>query len=138
MACDECDRLRRDLREAKEELAEYRADRPAPVAVNDNADRMGRWMKALDCPYGQVRLLMTFVESPGRAFDRDALLDHLEGFGRSEQTDRAIDTRIKRLRASLRAALRTNTNPISTLYGIGYVMDAPTAHTIKAMVGEAA
>lgn len=137
MACDECDRLRRELREVKEELAEY-ASAPSSEADYGETARLGRWMTALRCTHGQARLIMAFAESPGRVFSRDDLTDRLRGIGWANCLDRAIDSRMKHLRRVLRVALATEHDPIRTLYGVGYLMEAPTAASVRALVGEPA
>ena len=136
MGCPDCDRLRRELREAREELAEYEAAGPAPAATGEAA-RMGRWMAALGCPHGQAQMAMVFAEAPDRTFSRDELVEKLRGCGRADPFDRSVDTRIKRLRRSLKAATgRPDT--IRTQYGVGYYMDAATARAVRAIAGEVA
>ena len=66
----------------------------------------------------EFNLLLLFAESPGQAFTRAQLLNHLHGFA-YDGFDRSIDAHIKNLRRKLEP------NPaepryVLTVYGIGY------------------
>jgi DNA-binding response OmpR family regulator len=66
------------------------------------------------------RLLTLFLEQPGRVLSREQLLGHLCQEPR-ETADRAIDSRVYRLRRKLRAA--DGPELLRTLYGAGYMLD---------------
>ncbi|SEQ49280.1 two-component system, OmpR family, response regulator [Solimonas aquatica] len=72
---------------------------------------LNRWSRALRDPEdtvvalsdGEYRLLLAFLEHPGRVLTRDQLLEYSRG-GDSDSYDRAIDVQISRLRKKLRGA----------------------------------
>lgn len=65
---------------------------------------------------GEIALVRTFAENPGRVLDRDTLIAAAPG-DTTEAFDRAIDSRIARLRRKLA------TESIRTVRGHGYVFD---------------
>ena len=67
----------------------------------------------------EFRLLHLLAGSPGRAFNRDYLIDWLSD-GRSGSMDRAIDTHVTRLRRKL-GPLGAR---IITVWGVGYRFEA--------------
>ena len=66
-------------------------------------------------------LLYLFMNSPGRVFSRDELLDRLWGFDYTGDT-RTVDTHIRRLRAKLEGAGLEGAS-LSTVWGRGYRME---------------
>lgn len=67
----------------------------------------------------EYRLLVTFIEKPGRVFSRDQLLDTV--WGRDIYVDsRTVDVHIARLRKALSAA--GGSDPIRTVRGAGYAL----------------
>ena len=75
----------------------------------------------LDLTALEFRLLRALVESPGRVFSRDQLLDRVHG-ERIALTDRAIDTHVKNLRRKLQRVWPDRA-PIRSIYGVGYRYD---------------
>ena len=63
----------------------------------------------------EFEILLLFARNPGRAFNREFLIDHIWG-GEFEGFDRAVDNHIRRLRQKLGAF----GEKITTVYGIGY------------------
>ena len=63
----------------------------------------------------EFEILLLFARNPGRAFNREFLIDHIWG-GEFEGYDRAVDNHIRRLRQKLGAF----GEKITTVYGIGY------------------
>ncbi|MBX8553044.1 response regulator [Pseudomonas cichorii] len=76
---------------------------------------------ALDLTPVELRLLSTFVRSPGRVFSRDQLLDKLYSDHRVV-TDRTVDSHIRNLRRKLAQAC-PGEDPIQSLYGVGYKLE---------------
>lgn len=66
----------------------------------------------------ELRLLETFLRSPGRVFNREELLQKTGGKN-SETFERTIDAHVKNLRAKLQAARATSAR-IETVHGLGY------------------
>jgi two-component system response regulator BaeR len=69
----------------------------------------------------ELRLLGLLMKSPGRIFQRDYLLGHLYQDHRVV-TDRTIDSHVKNLRRKLQA-VRPGSEPIVSVYGVGYRLD---------------
>ena len=76
---------------------------------------------ALELTPVELRLLSTFVRSPGRVFSRDQLLDKLYSDHRVV-TDRTVDSHIRNLRRKLAQAC-PGEDPIQSLYGVGYKLE---------------
>lgn len=67
----------------------------------------------------EYRLLLTFMEKPGRVFSRDLLLDHV--WGRDIYVDtRTVDVHVARLRKTL--TKEGGNDPIRTVRGAGYAL----------------
>lgn len=62
----------------------------------------------------EFKLLVTFLERPGRALTRDFLLDNVWGY--ADVTTRTVDTHVKRLRQKIGSA----GTYIETMRGVGY------------------
>ncbi|MGI4981789.1 MAG: response regulator [Janthinobacterium lividum] len=69
----------------------------------------------------ELRLLALLARSPGRIFQREYLLGHLYD-DRRVVTDRTIDSHVKNLRRKLQT-LRPGSDPIASVYGVGYRLD---------------
>lgn len=68
----------------------------------------------------EFRLLVTFLEKPGRVWEREQLLDRV--WGREADIDlRTVDVHVGRLRKALRGSGQTD--PIRTVRGVGYSLD---------------
>ena len=68
----------------------------------------------------EFRLLVTFLEMPGRVWSRDQLLDRV--WGRTADVDlRTVDVHVGRLRKALREY--DDRDPIRTVRGFGYALD---------------
>ena len=67
----------------------------------------------------EYRLLITFMKSPERVFNRDQLLDYVWGISANVDT-RTVDVHVGRLRKSLEG--RTKMNIIRTVRGFGYAL----------------
>lgn len=77
----------------------------------------------VDLTPAEVRLLHTLHAAPGRVFSRQQLLDHLHDDGRAV-TDRVIDSHVRNLRRKL-ATVTQGTDPIRSVYGVGYAFEWP-------------
>ena len=72
----------------------------------------------------EFRLLRHFLESPGRVYSREQILDAVWGPD-SYLEPRTVDVHIRRLRKALNAA--NGADLIRTVRGAGYALDRPTA-----------
>ncbi|MCY0386054.1 response regulator [Robbsia sp. Bb-Pol-6] len=104
----------------------------ASVAVAPQQGAPGLWLDeaaysarldgvALKLTPVELRLLALLAKSPGRIFQREYLLGHLYDDHRVV-TDRTIDSHVKNLRRKLQA-LRPGSDPIASVYGVGYRLD---------------
>jgi DNA-binding response OmpR family regulator len=76
---------------------------------------------AITLTHKEKRLLALFLQHPKRLFTRSQLIDHLQPHD-GEVYDRAIDTRISRLRKKIETDSRSPTL-LKSIYGEGYVLD---------------
>jgi len=75
----------------------------------------------LDLTSVEFRLLALLTATPGRILSRDRVLDGLYDDGRAV-LDRTVDSHIRNLRRKL-ASVRPGTEPIRSIYGMGYRWD---------------
>ena len=90
-------------------------------------DRMGRQLLAPDgvampLSSAEYRLLVAFVDHPGRVLTRDRLLDLTRAPG-TDVSDRSIDLAVSRLRTKLGDSPK-EPRLIRTIRGEGYLFDA--------------
>jgi two-component system phosphate regulon response regulator PhoB len=96
------------------ERMEYR-----DIAVEMETLRAYRAGEQLKIGPTEFKLLATFIETPGRVWSRDQLLDKV--WGRSSYVDtRTVDVHVGRLRKTLRASGRDD--PFRTIRGTGYAL----------------
>ncbi|KFC07771.1 two-component system response regulator [Trabulsiella guamensis ATCC 49490] len=113
-----CARVRTILRRLQKFAA------PPPVVyigqfeLNEAAAYVGWCGQPLQLTRYEFLLLKTLLQSPGRVFSRQQLMDRVWGDDQ-ESFDRTVDTHIKTLRAKLRA-INPDLSPISTHRGLGY------------------
>lgn len=70
----------------------------------------------------EFRLLTTFLENPGRVWEREQLLDRVWGHN-SEVDLRTVDVHVGRLRKALQASSSEHGALIRTVRGVGYSLD---------------
>lgn len=70
----------------------------------------------------EFRLLATFLENPGRVWEREQLLDRVWGHN-CEVDSRTVDVHIGRLRKTLQASSHEHGALIRTVRGVGYSLD---------------
>jgi two-component system, OmpR family, catabolic regulation response regulator CreB len=76
----------------------------------------------LDLTRRELHLLQLLLQSPGRIYSRETLLDRVWGRD-AESMERTVDTHVKTLRAKLRSADPAR-DPIVTHRGLGYSIEA--------------
>ncbi|MES3022268.1 MAG: response regulator [Pseudomonadota bacterium] len=94
---------------------------PRPIAVDEAAQRISIEGRALTLTPSEYQILAAMARRPGQVFSRAQLLD-LARHDSLEVTDRAVDSHIKNLRRKV-AALLPGTDPIGSIYGLGYRLD---------------
>lgn len=133
--CDQCDILRRELREAREEIAAWREHDATPTVAD--TERVGRWTQRLKVTVGQARALIAFCATPDRVLTREDLTPFLRRREDVDFYDRSVDTHVKRIRRTLEAQLGQRVW-IEAIYGLGYAVPVEAAALLKAAAGEAA
>ena len=86
--------------------------------VNDETYSIKLHGDRLDLTPVEFRLLKMFIQSPGRVFNRDQILDNIFEDGRIV-LDRTVDTHVKNLRHKLNTASPEH-DYVRSVYGIGY------------------
>ena len=89
------------------------------IRLDPETHRVTRAGQALKLGPTEFRLLITFMEKPGRVFSREALLDRV--WGRDIYVDtRTVDVHIGRLRKAL--CQHGGDDPLRTVRGAGYAL----------------
>ena len=111
-------RIRAVLRRAGGDLTQSHILRVRDLEIDKRGYTVDRDGEPVSLSRTEFNLLLLFAESPGQAFTRAQLLNHLHGFA-YDGFDRSIDAHIKNLRRKLE---RNPSKPeyIVTVYGIGY------------------
>jgi DNA-binding response OmpR family regulator len=86
---------------------------------NDEAHEVRLEGKEVDLTLKEYQILKKFLESPGRVFSREQLLDSIWGFDFSGDV-RTVDSHVARLRTKLGA---WGNKHLKTVYGIGYKIE---------------
>ncbi len=86
--------------------------------VNDETYSIKLNGDRLDLTPVEFRLLKMFIQSPGRVFNRDQILNNIFEDGRIV-LDRTVDTHVKNLRHKLKTASPEH-DYVRSVYGIGY------------------
>ena len=86
--------------------------------VNDETYSIKLHGNILNLTPVEFRLLKMFIQSPGRVFNRDQILDNIFEDGRIV-LDRTVDTHVKNLRHKLKTASPEH-DYVRSVYGIGY------------------
>ena len=91
------------------------------IILDPVAHKVVRQGQALQLGPTEYRLLKFFMESPGRVFSRNQLLDGVWGTG-SDIELRTVDVHIRRLRKAIE--IDGATDPIRTVRSAGYALEA--------------
>jgi two-component system phosphate regulon response regulator PhoB len=92
------------------------------VAMDLVAHRVTRAAKPVHLGPTEYRLLRHFLQSPGRVFSREQLLDRVWGHD-AEVEIRTVDVHIRRLRKALNAS--GGNDILRTVRSVGYALDRP-------------
>lgn len=135
-ACAHCEDLRRQLREAKEEIAEWAR---GGVATNGRIERAYRvtaalrakGLKGVRLAPGDIRLLLELLAKPGRPHSHEALLFATAVDGQlTEALPKLTAVRICTLRQLL--AANGFSDVVRTVWGFGYEISAADAAKVAA------
>lgn len=91
------------------------------ITLDPVAHKVIRRGQAMQLGPTEYRLLKFFMESPGRVFSRNQLLDGVWGTG-SDIELRTVDVHIRRLRKAI--AINAVKDPIRTVRSAGYALEA--------------
>ena len=94
-----------------------------PVAMDLDAQSATVAGKPVDLTRTEFGLLATLVRRRGKVLDRETLTNGAYE-GSRVVSDRTIDSHMRRLRAKLRS---TGVDPIQTVHGVGFRLDAPAS-----------
>ena len=89
------------------------------LIFNDDAHEVRLEGKEIDLTLKEYKILKKFLESPGRVFSREQLLDSIWGFDFSGDI-RTVDSHVARLRTKLGD---WGNKHLKTVYGIGYKIE---------------
>jgi two-component system catabolic regulation response regulator CreB len=91
---------------------------PLPFRHDEERKRIAYFGKALELSRNEYRLLLAFLEKPGRVWSREQLMEKAWDSPESS-LERTVDAHVKSLRAKLRDA-KPGVEPIVTHRGLGY------------------
>lgn len=89
------------------------------LVFNDEAHEVRLEGKEVELTLKEYKILKKFLESPGRVFSREQLLDSIWGFDFSGDI-RTVDSHVARLRTKLG---EWGNKHLKTVYGIGYKIE---------------
>lgn len=141
MACDRCDSLTRQLREAREELAEWKrsggGEAQGPGDADDKA-LVQVWREALEVQPQVARLLVFLCRWRGEQVSNDRIMNELWGADRLaelEAPDKALMVRVHHARTRLKALFGKGL--IDTVWGYGLTISRGNADRLHTYVAEA-
>lgn len=111
-------RVRAVLRRAQNGLTAPAIIRVHDLEIDDERHVMRRGGEPIDLTPTEFKLLLTLARSPGRAFTRLQLIDHVQGYA-FEGYERTVDAHVKNLRQKLERDPR-HPRYILTVHGVGY------------------
>ena len=107
------------LRRAGNNTANPGEKEVSELVLNDEAHEVRLEGKEIDLTLKEYKILKKFLESPGRVFSREQLLDSIWGFDFSGDI-RTVDSHVARLRTKLG---EWGNKHLKTVYGIGYKIE---------------
>jgi DNA-binding response OmpR family regulator len=150
LSCAECDRLRAQLAEAREEIRAWEEFDRQDGRVDADEERLAAWRRVYGLDGVQpVLTLMALCDRPGRLLSREALI-RATRYGAVKSADdvhRTIATtticKLRRLlqavaaKGGLPAAFAASDAGIFTHWGQGWSMTPENAAAVRALAGEA-
>jgi DNA-binding response OmpR family regulator len=122
--CPRCVQLTRELREARELIAEY--ERP-PETRCALANRVSRWL-GVPCHPQAAKMLVMLLEQPGKIVHRDALIHGVDYNGDADIV-KVLQVQASRVRVSL--VRRGLPRAIQSAKGSGYYIEKSDADVIR-------
>jgi len=132
MGCDNCDRLRRQVRELTEEIKEYEAS-----GHTDDDLFVRRLAKTIGIKPQAAKILSLLMDHPGRLTSTDLLIEAAEYEGEATNpNDRRFKSAICVNISSIRRRLESKSihKAIENFYGTGYVLSKEAAAKIRALL----
>lgn len=135
MPCDECDALRRQLREAREEIAEYEAATDSGDTARINALRIKLRIRPMT-----AKVIDTLMDKPGMLTRLDYIVERTEAGGKRSDTMPpsrrgplgVVRTNISWARKALvEKGIRGG---IVNMHGEGYTMTKEAARAVEALL----
>lgn len=141
MTCATCDDLRRQLREAREEIEAWESGGREAEAAGATAERLARWRKAFaGARLGSVVAMMMMADRPDRPVTPAQILEATRGVPGTtwggEPGRKVADVMICYARKSLKKAGCAAV--IENSWGLGWFMSPASARLVKTRAGEAA
>ena len=130
--CEELDRLRAQVREQAEELAEWRRGADADGADDGAAARrlaVERWLKVTP---NEARILLRLVDLAPRIQSRASLLAVTLRLSDEGPSPKIVDRYVCRLRKALRTT--PDTPLIRTVRGVGHYIGVPSATALRSAI----
>ena len=122
MTCDRCISLTRELREARELIAEY--ERPGSV-IDTRVYRANDWL-GRPCQVQGAKILMALIDAPGKIVPRDRLA-HIIDYAGDLPIERILSVNVSRLNSALS---KRGMPRVKNAHGKGYYVDADDAKRI--------
>jgi len=118
-------RVRNVLRRLENKVNPVTADSPISLILEKDSSSVRFDDQQLDLTKVEFELLQTMVESPGKIFSRDQLMDRIYS-DRRVVNDRTIDSHIKKLRSKLSDLIEGEEQQewIVSVYGLGYKFES--------------
>lgn len=138
MSCSTCDDLRRQLREAREEIEAWEAGARDDRHAWLSADRLARWRRVFgNARAGATVAMMMMVDKPDRLLTSPLLNAATRCIGGAKADDpgaKVASVHIHYARRLLKAAACPAV--VHTSWGQGWFITAPDAALIRALVGD--
>lgn len=136
MSCSTCDDLRRQLREAREEIEAWEAGAREEAAVDLDGERLARWRRRLRASPAVCLTLMALAARPGKLTTKASIIAATRsapGLERGRELgDNLAGTYICLGRKALRRQLFAV--QVQTVWGQGWMMHpVSAAHLCKSM-----
>lgn len=125
MTCENCIRLTRELREARELIEEY--ERPGAM-VDSRVYELNNWL-GRPCQVQGAKMLVALMDAGGKIVPRDRLI-HIIDYHGDLRVERILTVNVSRVNKAL-----TNKGlprAVRNAHGVGYYVSATDAETIRA------
>ncbi len=111
-------RIKAVLRRTERQPRQASIIRTADITLDKSSRLVKVAGQVVNLTPSEFEMLAVFIQSPGRAFSRAELLDHLQGTS-YEGVERTIDVHVRNLRTKIEPEPRSP-RYIETVFGVGY------------------